>query len=87
VSLYWFGTPESNTLRPVVGVECLRIRWIRPIHKGSLRPPYIGLRMRSVPRLLIGTTRRPKSTLHILPYPIDLLWAKSTKVFVSYAKS
>jgi hypothetical protein len=25
-------------------------------------------------------TRRPKSTLHILPYPIDLLWAKSTKV-------
>jgi hypothetical protein len=24
-SLYWFGPPESNTLRPVVGVDCLRI--------------------------------------------------------------
>jgi hypothetical protein len=23
--LYWFGPPESNTLRPVVGVDCLRI--------------------------------------------------------------
>jgi hypothetical protein len=26
------------------------------------------------------TTRRPKSSLHILPYPVDLLWAKSTEV-------
>jgi hypothetical protein len=33
------------------------------------------------------TTRRPKSTLHILPYPIDQLQAKSTEVFVLYAKS
>jgi hypothetical protein len=24
-SLYWFRPPESNTLRPVVGVDCLRI--------------------------------------------------------------
>jgi hypothetical protein len=24
-SLYWFEPPESNTLRPVVGVDCLRI--------------------------------------------------------------
>jgi hypothetical protein len=24
-SLYWFGPPESNTLRPVVGVDFLRI--------------------------------------------------------------
>jgi hypothetical protein len=24
-SLYWFGPPESNTLRPVVGVDYLRI--------------------------------------------------------------
>jgi hypothetical protein len=23
--LYWFGPPESNTLRPVVGVDCLKI--------------------------------------------------------------
>jgi hypothetical protein len=25
--------------------------------------------------------------LHILLYPVDLLWAKSTEVFVLYAKS
>jgi hypothetical protein len=24
-SLYWFGPAENNTLRPVVGVDCLRI--------------------------------------------------------------
>jgi hypothetical protein len=24
-SLYWFGPPESNTLHPVVGVDCLKI--------------------------------------------------------------
>jgi hypothetical protein len=23
MSLYWFGPPESKTLRPVVGVDCL----------------------------------------------------------------
>jgi hypothetical protein len=46
VSLYWFGPPESNTLRPVVGVDCLRIAYE---YEGSPRPPYIGQRMRSVP--------------------------------------
>jgi hypothetical protein len=50
-SLYWFGPLESNTLRPVVGVDCLRIgRMIQ----GSPCLPYIGQRMRSVPRLLVG---------------------------------
>jgi hypothetical protein len=28
MSLYWFGPPESNTLRPVVGVDCLRIVYV-----------------------------------------------------------
>jgi hypothetical protein len=23
--LYWFGPPESNTLHPVIGVDCLGI--------------------------------------------------------------
>jgi hypothetical protein len=50
-SLYWFGSPESNTVRPVVGVDCLRIVYV---HRGSPRPPYIGQRMRSIPRLLVG---------------------------------
>jgi hypothetical protein len=27
-SLYWFGPPESNTLRPVVGIDCLRIAYV-----------------------------------------------------------
>jgi hypothetical protein len=52
-SLYWFGPSESNTLRPVVGVDCLRIGR-GDVTKGSSRPPYIGQRMRSIPRLLIG---------------------------------
>jgi hypothetical protein len=49
--LYWFGPLESKTLRLVVGVDCLGIGWM---YKGSPRPPYIGQRMRSVPRLLVG---------------------------------
>jgi hypothetical protein len=27
-SLYWFGPPESNTLRSVVSVDCLRIAYV-----------------------------------------------------------
>jgi hypothetical protein len=27
-SLYWIGPPESNTLRPAVGVDCLRIAYV-----------------------------------------------------------
>jgi hypothetical protein len=50
-SLYWFGPPESNALRPVVGVDCLRIA---RCYKGLPCPPYIGQRMRSVPRLLVS---------------------------------
>jgi hypothetical protein len=36
--------------------------------------------MRSFPDSWSVTTKRPKSTLHILPYPVDLLWAKSAEV-------
>jgi hypothetical protein len=55
VCLYWFGPPESNTLRPVVGVDCLRIGRGEVVLQGrSPRSPYIGQRMRSVPRLLVG---------------------------------
>jgi hypothetical protein len=50
-SLYWFGPLESNTLGPVVGVDCLRTAYE---YKGSPRPPYIGQQMMSVPRLLVG---------------------------------
>jgi hypothetical protein len=54
VSLYWFRPLESNTLRPVVGVDCLRVGRGDDNTRGSPHPPYIGQRMRSVPRLLIG---------------------------------
>jgi hypothetical protein len=78
MSLYWFGPPESNTLRPVVGVDCLRIgRMLQGVASfalywladevGSQTP--CGLRPGDL-----------SSTLHILPYPIDLLQAKSTEV-------
>jgi hypothetical protein len=50
-SLYWFRPLESNTLRPVVGVDWLGIG---SEYKGSPRPPYIGQQMRSVQRLLVG---------------------------------
>jgi hypothetical protein len=33
-SLYWFGPPESNTLRPVIGVDCLRVGRDDDITKG-----------------------------------------------------
>jgi hypothetical protein len=32
VSLYWFEPPESNTLSPVVGVDCLRIAYVTRGH-------------------------------------------------------
>jgi hypothetical protein len=38
--------------------------------QGSPRPPYIGHRMRSVPRLLVGYDLEK---LQLLPYPVDLL--------------
>jgi hypothetical protein len=38
-SLYWFGTPESNTLHLVDGVDYFMIAHE---YRGSPRPPYIG---------------------------------------------
>jgi hypothetical protein len=50
-SLYWFGPPESNTLRPVVGVDCLRIGFVvQGIASSTLYWPTDE----SVPRLLVG---------------------------------
>jgi hypothetical protein len=52
-SLYWFGPPESNNLRPVVDVDCLRIGR-GEVTRGIASSAYIGQRMRLVPRLLVG---------------------------------
>jgi hypothetical protein len=50
-NLYWFGPLESKTLRLVLRLlllrDCVYVQ-------GSPRPPYIGQRMRSVPKLLVG---------------------------------
>jgi hypothetical protein len=77
VSLYWFEPPESNTLRPVVGVDCLRIAYVT---RGHLVRLILASGQGRFPDSWSVTTRRPKSMLHILPYLVDLLWAKSTKV-------
>jgi hypothetical protein len=52
--LYWFGPSESNTLHPVLRFVLLGDCWIGDCTKGSPHPPYIGQRMRSVPRILVG---------------------------------
>jgi hypothetical protein len=78
-SLYWFGPPESNTLRPVVGVDCLRIELIvQWVASSALYWPTdeVGSQTPSrFPDYWSVTTTRSKSMLHILPYPIDLLWS------------
>jgi hypothetical protein len=76
-SLYWFEPPKSNTLRLVVVVDCLRIGCE---YKGRLVRLILASGRGWFLDSLSVTTKRPKSTLHILPYPIDLLWAKSTEV-------
>jgi hypothetical protein len=51
--LYWFGPPESKTLRLVLRFVLLEDCVFCRIHKGSPRSTYIGQRMRSVPKLLV----------------------------------
>jgi hypothetical protein len=75
-SLYWFGPPGSKTLRPVVGVDCLRIAYCT---RGRLIRLILASGWGRFPDSWSITTKRPKSTLHLLPYPIDLLWLKSTE--------
>jgi hypothetical protein len=76
-SLYWFGPLKSKTLRPVVGVNCLRIAYE---YKGCLTCLILASGRGQFPDSWSVTTRRPKSMLHILPYPVDLFWPKSTEV-------
>jgi hypothetical protein len=44
----------SNTLHPIVGVDCLRVGRDDDLTRGSPRPHYIVQRMRSVPGLLVS---------------------------------
>jgi hypothetical protein len=59
VSLYWFGPLESKTLRPVVGVDCLRIaHW----YKGRLARLILASERGRFPDSWSITTRRHKSS-------------------------
>jgi hypothetical protein len=74
-SLYWFGPPESKTLRPVVGVDCLRIAWS---YKGRLARLILASGWGRFPDSWSITTWRPKSRLQHLPYPsiclVEIHW-------------
>jgi hypothetical protein len=81
--LYWFGPPESNTLRPVVGVDCLRIgrgeykgrlvhlilasRRGRSQTLGRLRPGDLSLRYTSCHIPLICFGQSPPRSLSCTP--------------------
>jgi hypothetical protein len=77
--------PESNTLRPFVGVDCLRIG--RGEYKGRLVRLILASGWGRFPDSWSVTTRRPKSMLHILPYLVDLLLGEIHQGLVLYAKS
>jgi hypothetical protein len=82
-SLYWFGPPKSNTLCPVVGVDCLRIGFIVqgvassalywPADEvgsqtpGRLRPAYLSLRYTSCHIPSICFRRSPPRSLSCTP--------------------
>jgi hypothetical protein len=78
-SLYWFGPPESKTLCLVLWLvllgDCVIVHGVA---SSALYWPVdeVGSQTDS----WSVTTRRPKSRLHLLLYPVDLLWSKSTDV-------
>jgi hypothetical protein len=51
-----------------------------PVTKGRLVRLILASGWGRFPDFWSVRTKRPKSTLHILSYPVDLLWAKSTEV-------
>jgi hypothetical protein len=65
-SLYCFGPPESKTLLPVVGVDCLKIVWL---YKGRLARLILVSGWGRFPDSWSVMTWRPKSILQLLSYP------------------
>jgi hypothetical protein len=70
VSLYWFGPPESNTLRPVVGLDCLRIGRDDDVTKGvassALYWPADEVGSQTPGRLRLGDLSLCYTSCHIL---------------------
>jgi hypothetical protein len=50
-SLYLFGPPESKTVRPILGVDCLRIA---DVTRGRPTRLILASRQGRLPRLLVG---------------------------------
>jgi hypothetical protein len=80
--LYWFGPPESKTLRPVAGVDCLRVGRDDHVVDGLRVVPgrtplpalYWATDKVGGPESRSVTTEKPiSSQLKLLPYLVDLL--------------
>jgi hypothetical protein len=87
-SLYWSDPPESNTLHPVVSVDCLRIGLVEVgLYKWSPRTPYIGQRIRSVPILLVGYEQETYVYVTHLSISRQSVLGEVHRGLVLYAKS
>jgi hypothetical protein len=87
-SLYWSNPPESNTLHPVVSVDCLRIGLVEVgLYKWSPRTPYIGQRIRSVPILLVGYEQETYVYVTHLSISRQSVLGEVHRGLVLYAKS
>jgi hypothetical protein len=88
VKLYWFGPPVSKTLCLVLRFVLLRVAGlIIDNTKGRLVRLILASGRGRFPDSWSVTTRRPKSMLHILPYPVGLLLVEIHRGLVLYAKS
>jgi hypothetical protein len=66
-SLYWFGPPESNTLRPVVGIDCWRIGpMLQGIASSALYWPTDEVGSQTLGRLRPGDLSLHYTSCHIL---------------------
>jgi hypothetical protein len=65
-SLYWFGPPESKTLRPVVGVDCLRIACGTRVASSTLYWPADEVGSQTPGRLRPGDLNLHYNSCHIL---------------------
>jgi hypothetical protein len=75
-SLYWFGPSESKTLRPVVGVDCLRIAYCTRVTSLALYWPADEVGSQTPGRLRPRDLNLYYNTCHICQWA----WSKPTEV-------